>query len=67
MVLLGEYAMSRGLPLSYFAFPTVGLPDYKPIAPPLAMPSTPAMLAVIEMLSAKPASAVVRCPVTFKR
>ena len=36
MVLLGEYAMSRGLPLGYFAFPTVGLPDYKPIAPPLA-------------------------------
>jgi soluble lytic murein transglycosylase len=36
MVLLGEYALNRGLPLDYFAFPTVGLPDYKPIAPPLA-------------------------------
>ena len=35
MVLLGEYALNRGLPLDYFAFPTVGLPDYKPIAPPL--------------------------------
>ena len=36
MVLLGEYAHSRGLPLDYFAFPTAGLPHYKPIAPPLA-------------------------------
>jgi peptidoglycan lytic transglycosylase len=35
MVLLGEYAAARGLPLEYFAFPTVGLPNYKPIAPPL--------------------------------
>ena len=34
-VLLGEYAISRGLPLDYFAFPTTGLPSYKPIAPPL--------------------------------
>ena len=38
MVLLGEYAVSRGLPLDYFAFPTVGLPHYKPIAPPLPWP-----------------------------
>ncbi len=36
MVLLGEYALGRGLPLDYFAFPTFGLPHYKPIAPPLA-------------------------------
>jgi len=36
MVLLGEYALNRGLPLDYFAFPTIGLPHYKPIAPPLA-------------------------------
>jgi soluble lytic murein transglycosylase len=35
MALLGEYAHGRGLPLGYFAFPTVGLPDYKPIAPPI--------------------------------
>src|SRR5579875_1851050 len=35
MVLLGEEAYARGLPLDYFAFPTVGLPDYRPIAPPI--------------------------------
>jgi soluble lytic murein transglycosylase len=35
MLLLGEAAHSRGLPLDYYAFPTVGLPDYKPIAPPV--------------------------------
>jgi peptidoglycan lytic transglycosylase len=33
MLLLGEGAYSRGLPLEYFAYPTAGLPDYKPIAP----------------------------------
>ncbi len=27
--------MARGLPLDYYAYPTVGLPDYKPIAPPI--------------------------------
>jgi soluble lytic murein transglycosylase len=35
MVLLGQGALSRGLPLDYYAFPVVGLPDYKPIAPPI--------------------------------
>ncbi|MBX6329651.1 MAG: lytic transglycosylase domain-containing protein [Pseudolabrys sp.] len=35
MALLGEEAYARGLPLEYFAFPTVGLPDYRPIAPPI--------------------------------
>src|SRR5215510_14044929 len=35
MVLLGEYAYARGLPLDYYAYPTVGLPDYQPIAPPI--------------------------------
>jgi len=35
MLLLGEYAYARGLPLDYYAYPTVGLPDYKPIAPPI--------------------------------
>ena len=25
----------RGLPLDYYAYPTVGLPDYQPIAPPI--------------------------------
>ena len=44
-----ELAGAVGHGRSEFAVPT---------APPLAMPSTPAMLAVIEMLSAKPASAI---------
>jgi soluble lytic murein transglycosylase len=35
MVFLGEYAYARGLPLDYYAYPTVGLPDYQPIAPPI--------------------------------
>ncbi|HKS84246.1 MAG TPA: lytic transglycosylase domain-containing protein [Pseudolabrys sp.] len=35
MLLLGEYAYARGLPLDYYAYPTVGLPDYRPIAPPI--------------------------------
>src|SRR5262249_62326257 len=39
MVLLGEYAYARGLPLDYYAYPTVGLPDYQPIAPPSRRPA----------------------------
>jgi soluble lytic murein transglycosylase len=35
MLLLGEYAYARGLPLDYYAYPTIGLPDYQPIAPPI--------------------------------
>jgi soluble lytic murein transglycosylase len=35
MLLLGEGAYGRGLPLEYYAYPTVGLPDYQPIAPPI--------------------------------
>jgi soluble lytic murein transglycosylase len=35
MVLLGQSAYNRGLPLDYYAFPVVGLPAYKPIAPPI--------------------------------
>ena len=35
MLLLGKGAYGRGLPLDYYAYPTVGLPDYKPIAPPI--------------------------------
>ncbi len=35
MLLLGKFAHGRGLPLDYYAYPTVGLPDYKPIAPPV--------------------------------
>jgi soluble lytic murein transglycosylase len=35
MLLLGQSAYSRGLPLDYYAYPIVGLPEYKPIAPPI--------------------------------
>jgi soluble lytic murein transglycosylase len=35
MLLLAQAAHNRGLPLDYYAFPTVGLPDYKSIAPPV--------------------------------
>ena len=35
MLLLGKGAYGRGLPLDYYAYPIVGLPDYKPIAPPI--------------------------------
>jgi peptidoglycan lytic transglycosylase len=35
MLLIGQFAHARGLPLDYYAYPTVGLPDYKPIAPPI--------------------------------
>jgi soluble lytic murein transglycosylase len=33
MLLLGEAAYARGLPLEHYAYPTLGLPDYHPIAP----------------------------------
>ncbi len=33
MLLLGQGAYGRGLPLDYYAYPTIGLPDYKPIGP----------------------------------
>ena len=35
IVLLGEEAYGRGLPFEYFAYPTFGLPNYQPIAPPI--------------------------------
>jgi peptidoglycan lytic transglycosylase len=35
MMLLGKEAYNRGLPLGYYAYPTFGLPNYKPIAPPI--------------------------------
>ena len=35
MLLLGKGGLGRGLPLDYYAYPTYGLPDYKPIAPPV--------------------------------
>jgi soluble lytic murein transglycosylase len=33
MVLLGKAALGRGLPLEHFAFPTVGIPEYRAIGP----------------------------------
>jgi soluble lytic murein transglycosylase len=33
MLLIGKFAHARGLPMDYYAYPTVGLPDYTPIAP----------------------------------
>jgi soluble lytic murein transglycosylase len=35
MLLLGKAAYGRGLPLDYYAYPIIGLPDYSPIAPPV--------------------------------
>jgi soluble lytic murein transglycosylase len=35
MLLLGKAAYGRGLPLEYYAYPIVGLPDYPAIAPPV--------------------------------
>lgn len=35
MLLLGKGAYGRGLPLDYYAYPVIGLPDYAPIAPPV--------------------------------
>ena len=35
MVLLGQFSHGRGLAMDYYAYPVVGLPDYKPIAPPV--------------------------------
>jgi soluble lytic murein transglycosylase len=33
MLLLGKSALGRGLPLEHYAFPTLGIPDYRPIGP----------------------------------
>jgi soluble lytic murein transglycosylase len=38
MLLLGKFAHGRGLPTDYYAYPTIGLPDYKPIAPDIGRP-----------------------------
>jgi soluble lytic murein transglycosylase len=35
MLLLGKGAYGRGLPLEYYAYPIVGLPEYQAIAPPV--------------------------------
>ena len=33
MLLLGKAALGRGLPLEHYAFPTIGMPNYKAIGP----------------------------------
>jgi soluble lytic murein transglycosylase len=33
MVLLGKGALARGLPLDHYAFPAIGIPEYRPIGP----------------------------------
>jgi soluble lytic murein transglycosylase len=33
MVLLGKAALARGLPLDHYAFPAIGIPEYRPIGP----------------------------------
>src|SRR5581483_872909 len=33
MLLLGKLALARGMPLQHAAFPTIGIPDYRPIGP----------------------------------
>jgi soluble lytic murein transglycosylase len=35
MLLIGKLALARGLPLEHAAFPTLGVPDYTPIGPPV--------------------------------
>jgi len=35
MLLVGKTALGRGLPLDHYAFPDVGVPNYKPIGSPL--------------------------------
>jgi peptidoglycan lytic transglycosylase len=35
MLLVGRLALARGYALDHAAFPTIGVPDYKPIGPPI--------------------------------
>jgi soluble lytic murein transglycosylase len=35
MLILGKTALGRGLPLEHYAFPDIGVPNYKPVASPL--------------------------------
>jgi soluble lytic murein transglycosylase len=35
MLLIGKLALARGVPLDHAAYPTLGVPDYKPIGPPV--------------------------------
>lgn len=35
MLLLGKGAVARGLPFDHYAFPTLGVPEYSPVGPPV--------------------------------
>jgi soluble lytic murein transglycosylase len=35
MLLLGKTALGRGLPMDHYAFPDIGVPNYKPVGSPL--------------------------------
>src|SRR5262249_9405654 len=35
MLLIGKNALGRGLPLDHYAFPDIGVPNYKPVGSPL--------------------------------
>ncbi len=35
MLLVGKASLARGLPFDVYAFPTVGMPNYQPIGPPI--------------------------------
>src|SRR5260370_2070819 len=37
MLLLGKAALGRGLPLDHYAFPTVGIPEYRAIGPAIEL------------------------------
>jgi soluble lytic murein transglycosylase len=37
MLLLGKAALARGMPFEVYAFPTVGMPHYEPIGPPIEL------------------------------
>jgi soluble lytic murein transglycosylase len=34
-LLVGKTALGRGLPLDFYAFPDIGVPNYRPVGPPL--------------------------------
>ena len=38
MALIGKAATARGLPLEHYAFPVAGIPEFKPIGPPIELP-----------------------------
>jgi len=38
-LLLGKAALGRGLPLEHYAFPVIGIPDYKAVGPAIDLPT----------------------------